>query len=121
MKSFAIGMLILAAESLMAASAYEIASPDGLTVVSISDEGGIPSYSVKLDKEVFVRRSPLGLITNIGDYTRNMELTAAKPAERVSDSYSLRNIKKNHVDYQANRGVYTFSKGGEEAMDVILR
>lgn len=120
MKSFAIGMLILAAEPLMAASAYEIASPDGLTVVSISDEGGIPSYSVKLDKEVFVRRSPLGLITNIGDYTRNMELTAAKPAERVSDSYSLRNIKKNHVDYQANRGVYTFSKGGEEAMDVIF-
>ncbi|MDE6496858.1 MAG: glycoside hydrolase family 97 N-terminal domain-containing protein [Duncaniella sp.] len=113
-------MLTATVPAIAAGAVQEVSSPDGLTVVTVSDEGGTPTYTVKHDNVDFVKQSPLGLVTNIGDFSRNMKLTSAKPVERVRDSYSLRNIKKNHVDYEANRGVFTFACDGRDAVDVIF-
>lgn len=99
---------------------YNIASPDGLTSVSVSDDGGRPMYSIKYDGRDFIMPSPLGLNTNIGDYTKNLKLVRATDPTRVSDSYSLPNIKKRSVNYEANRQEFTFSRDGKEIFDVIF-
>lgn len=98
-----------------------IASPDGQTVVTISDKNGIATYSVTLGGVPFITDSPLGLKTNIGNYTEGLELTAATPTESIHDNYSLPNIKKSNVDYNANKAVYTFSQYGQPVFDLIMQ
>ena len=91
------------------AESYEVASPDGRTVVTVSDEGLMPTYSVKYNGTDFLLDSPLGLRTNIGDFTAGLNIGKVRPAKR-SDSYSLKNIKSSRVDYEANTCDFTFCR-----------
>ena len=49
--------------------------PDGKLCVIVSDEGGMPSYSVLYEGVTFLQKSPLGIETNLGDFTQQMALT----------------------------------------------
>lgn len=98
-----------------------ICSPDGKLSVTVMDEKGIPSYAVSYCDVSFVEPSPLGLNTNIGDFTQNMILSAVSPATVIDEQYELSTIKQKHVHYQANKGVFTFSKDGRVVYDVIFQ
>lgn len=102
-------MFAAVASTASAADSYQISSPDGKLTVEVSCPGGVPTYSVVYDGAQFIAPSALGLKMNLGDYTRNMTLTKATPVESVTDSYSLPNIKKSHVDYTANAQTFTFA------------
>lgn len=112
-------LLLLMSQPVFAGS-YELASPDGLTVVTVSDDGGRPTYAVRYDGKAFILPSPLGLNTNIGDFRNNLSISDAGKVEAVTDSYSLPNIKKSHVDYKANHRELTFSRDGKAIFDVIF-
>lgn len=91
------------------ADSYEVKSPDSKTVVTVSDEGLMPTYSVKYNGVDFLLPSPLGLVTNIGDFTSGLNIGKVHPALR-SDSYALQNIKSSKVDYAANTCDFTFCR-----------
>lgn len=95
-------------------------SPDGQVQVTINDENGTPNYSVKHASSEFLKSSPLGLHTNIGDYSKNLSMTAFD-TKKVEDHYDLRNIKQSHVDYEATEAVASFTQNGKKVMDVIFR
>lgn len=95
-------------------------SPDGQVQVTINDENGTPNYSVKYASSEFLKSSPLGLHTNIGDYSKNLSMTAFA-TKKVEDHYDLRNIKQSHVDYEATEAVASFTQNGKKVMDVIFR
>ena len=95
-------------------------SPDGKLCVTVSDEGGMPSYSVVYDGTVFLQKSPLGLNTNLGDYTRQMTLSRVGSLSSVNDKYHLLTIKNSRPQYQANVQTYTFSKEGKTIYDVVF-
>jgi hypothetical protein len=57
------------------ASEERVAGPDGRLVVTVSDNGGKPTYSVTYDGVAFVAPSPLGLKADIGDFTAGLALT----------------------------------------------
>lgn len=95
-------------------------SPDGQVQVTINDENGTPNYSVKYASSEFLKSSPLGLHTNIGDYSKNLSMTAFD-TKKVEDHYDLRNIKQSHVDYEATEAVASFTQNGNKVMDVIFR
>lgn len=107
----------------MTVSAMEkqISSPNGKLTVTVSDDGGMPAYQVTLDGKTFVERSPLGIKTNIGDFTRQMVMSSTSEQEKVEDSYTLSTIKKSRVDYRANRQVLTFTHDGKPVYDVIFQ
>jgi hypothetical protein len=105
----------------MAASEERAASPDGRLVVAVSDEGGMPTYSVWYDGVPFLLRSPLGLKTDIGDFTQGVRLAGWLHEGPVTDDYSIPTIKKSSVHYEANRAVFSFVKDGKELMDVIFQ
>jgi Glycoside hydrolase 97. len=105
----------------MAASEERVASPDGRLVVTVSDEGGMPTYSVWYDGVPFLLRSPLGLKTDIGDFTQGVRLAGWLHEGPVTDDYSIPTIKKSSVHYEANRAVFSFVKDGKELMDVIFQ
>lgn len=97
-----------------------ITSPDGKLGVDVYVKDGKPMYEVTLDGVPFLNPSPLGLVTNIGDYTNNMNLDSITPEVAVKDSYSLPNIKKSNVTYNANRRGFLFSQNGTPVYEVVF-
>lgn len=98
----------------------DVASPDGRTVFSIQCTDGKPVYTISLDGKDFIAPSPLGLRTNIGDFTSGLSLTAVSPVESVKDSYSLPNIKRSNVNYNASHREYSFADSKGDVFDLIV-
>ena len=84
----------------------------------IADAGGALKYSVKLDGKDFIMPSPLGMLTNIGDYRSGLSILGTTVKESVDESYSLPNIKRSKVDYKANAQSFKVGKDGQPVFDV---
>jgi len=106
---------------LMAMGAMKtVTSPDGKVAVTVSDEGGNPTYSVTYGGIQFLSPSPLGLVTNIGDYTQGLSITKATDVETISVDYQLPNIKKSNVSHKANRQTITMAKDGKNVIEITF-
>ena len=117
--SFSVIALLAACTNCMAEE-KNLTSPDGKMTVSINDEGGVPTYRVDYAGSEFISSSPLGLMTNMGDYSKNMTFSGFDTST-VKESYDLRIIKQSHVDYEANQAVCSFTQDGKKVMDIIFR
>ena len=98
----------------------QITSPDGKILVTISDKNGQPSYSVSYNGTPFIHSSPLGLVTNVGDFSRDMSLGQNVRSNKIDETYTLPNIKQSNVHYVATEAVYQFSQQDKVAFDVIF-
>lgn len=94
---------------------------DGKLCVIVSDEGGMPSYSVLYEGVTFLQKSPLGIETNLGDFTQQMALTNVGQLSSVNEEYQLLTIKNSNPQYQANVQTYTFSKEGKKIYDIVFQ
>ncbi len=101
-------------------SQQEIASPDGKMIVTVTVSDGCPKYEVKLNGEVFIQPSPLGLKMNFDDLTQGLTLKSCD-VSKYEDEYCLKTTKQSHVKVVATEGVCRFEKDGREALDVIFR
>ncbi|SFD59453.1 Glycosyl-hydrolase 97 N-terminal, partial [Flavobacterium phragmitis] len=97
-----------------------VKSPDGKLAVWVSANNGMPQYSVAYNEKNFIEKSPLGLKTNAGDFSTGLSLEKNVNQE-IDESYQLPNIKKSNVHYTANEAVFSFTKDGRPALDVIFR
>lgn len=103
------------------AAEQKVSSPDGrLNVFVDTDAGGRPTYRVDYDNSPVLLTSPLGVNTNIGDFTQGLVLKSSKD-RHVTDTYNLSTIKQSHVDYDANELVCTYEKAGKPAIDIVFR
>lgn len=117
-----ISLFISSAVAVSAFGAATISGPDGKLLVSVdAGNGGVPVYNVTYDGKRFILDSPLGMVTNIGDFSRGLALSGVSEVNAVSDSYSLPNIKKSHVDYNANERWFTFAKDNVPVFAVQFR
>ncbi|KAF2515761.1 glycoside hydrolase family 97 protein [Flavobacterium foetidum] len=98
-----------------------VKSPDGKLAVSVFSNNGKPQYSVKYNEKTFIEKSPLGLKTNAGDFSSGLTLEQNSGHSKIDESYQLRNIKTSSVHYRANEAVFSFTKDGKPALDVIFR
>lgn len=107
---------------LPAALAQTLCSPDGNVKVVVTVENGKPGYSIDYEGETFIKHSPLGLKTSLGDFTGEMKLSKISDVKKVEDRYSLQTIKKSNVVYEANEITYSFDDAkGRHIYDVIFR
>ena len=121
MKKIFASMVLLAGCFVTAfATDQRVASPNGKLVVTISDEGGKPAYTVSYDGHVVLTPSALGLKTNIGDLTQQLTLKSCD-SKTISDHYTVRNIKQQTVDYEAAEAVCHFTQGNKLVMDITFR
>ena len=121
MKKIILGMLALASVWSSAwATEKSFTSPDGKLTVVVEDKNGVATYRVNVGTTEFIGSSPLGVNTNIGNYTSDLTLAGCEVNE-VKESYDLRNIKRSHVDYEAIEAVCSFEQKGKKVMDVIFR
>ena len=120
-KVFLTTVMALAALQVASAAEATFESPDKHIVVTISDNGGKPTYQVTLDGVTFIEQSSLGLKANFADLTQGLSLTASN-SNKVSDHYTLKTIKQTEVDYEATEGVCQFAKAdGRTKLDIIFR
>ena len=95
-------------------------SSDGHVKLLLDVDNGRPCYEVQLDGNTFIKRSPLGIVTNIGDFSQDLELTEVNESD-VRDDYNLRNIKQSHVSYVAREFTAHYSQKGRNVLDIIFR
>ena len=97
-----------------------VSSPDGRVKVTLSVSDGRPCYEVAYDGQTIIGQSALGLVTNMGDLSRDLTL-AKVTTNGVSDTYSLRNIKQSRVEYEASEAVAQYEQEGRHVMDITFR
>ena len=96
--SFFISVLLL---NTLSAQVAKVSSPDGKLKLSVFSENGNALYSVIFQGKTMLEKSPLGLITNESDFSKNLKFIDSKK-DFVSKKYSNEKIKKSKVDYNAN-------------------
>ena len=78
-----------------------VSGPDNLLKVDVSVDEGTPFYSVTYKGKTMLEKSPLGFVSNVGDFSQGMTYTGQK-TRSIEESYTLDRIKRSNVDYQAN-------------------
>jgi len=103
------------------AGEWQVVSPDGKLVVSVSANNGVPEYSLTCNGKLFLEKSPAGLKTNVGDFSNGLTLNEKVVLSKVDCTYELPNIKQSKVHYAANEGIFSFLKNDKPAIDIIFR
>ncbi|WP_255297424.1 glycoside hydrolase family 97 protein [Anaerophaga thermohalophila] len=104
-------------------SAQQVAnteSPDGHLKLNVSVENGSPVYSVSYQGEEILENSPLGLITNEGDFHSNMSFVESS-TEKIKKEYVQAKIKHSFVKYEANTLKCTFSNAEDKPIFVLFQ
>lgn len=118
LKSIFLFLLLCALKS----NAQEIInSPNNKLKVQVSVLNGKPTYTVFYNEKVVLEQSPLGLKTNVGDFSNGLELSTKIIPTKIDESYKLPNIKQSKVRYIANETSFSFTKENKPAIDIIFR
>jgi len=83
-------------------SQSKISSPDGKLSVDIDIDGGKASYRVIYSGIEVVESSPLGFVSNIGDYSTGIEYVSEEKST-IDERYELDRIKSRYNHYIANK------------------
>lgn len=116
-----LSIAMLLTSGIASAGEKQLASPDGKLSVIVSDLNGQPSYSISYNGIPFLESSPLGLVTNIGDFSRQMSLGEDIRIKEINETYELPNIKQSKVHYVATEAVIPFVRDGKTLYDVVFR
>src|SRR5690606_11690157 len=95
-------------------------SPDKNLSVSCSIDDGRLVYTVVYKGKVILEKSPLGLQTNEGDFTANLQIVAVNTDE-IEKEYEQDRIKTSHVRYQANILTLTVENANKKRMSVVFQ
>ena len=97
-----------------------VTSPDGRLAVTLHCQAGRPSYTVTYDGIEALQPSPLGLVTNEWDLTRDFTLTRVQTSD-IDEHYQLSRSKVTDVHYQAHAAVATLQRPDGQQLLVELR
>ncbi len=106
--------------SIVSAQQATVTGPDGNLKVDISLKGGKPLYTVTYKGKTILEDSPLGFVTNIGDFSTNVSYVG-QTTSTVSKTYVQDRIKQSVVNYNANELKITFANADKNPFDVVFR
>jgi hypothetical protein len=100
----------------------QIASPDGRLVVDFRvDEAGAPRYAIRLDGQLVLQESRLGLIRSDADFSHGLSFLSGSRVIPVRDRYEILTAKRRLNDYRANRKVFHLQTAAGQKMDIIFQ
>ncbi|BAP32338.1 alpha-glucosidase [Chryseobacterium sp. StRB126] len=99
------------------AQVAEISSPDGHLKLQVFSEEGKASYKVILQEKIVLEKSPLGLVTNESDFSKNLKFTDSQK-DVVSKKYTNTKIKKSEIDYKANTLSVSFINADQHQISI---
>lgn len=103
------------------AAGNTVSSPDGRLVVTVDINGaGSPTYVVTYDGNTMLEPSPLGLVTDLADYTKGLSIKDVKES-KIDKVYHQDRIKSSNNRYVANEARYTMADAKGRQFDVVFR
>lgn len=121
MKKLFIALSMMLAYTAGNATEKQITSPDGKLTVTVSDTNGEPAYNIHYNGVSFLESSPLGLVTNVGDFSQGMSMGNDVRIGEINERYELPNIKQKKVHYVATEAVIPFTQEGKTVYEVVFR
>ncbi|MFA7141424.1 MAG: glycoside hydrolase family 97 N-terminal domain-containing protein, partial [Proteiniphilum sp.] len=98
----------------------KISSPDSLLLVNITLHNGSPAFSVRYKYKIILEESPLGLITNISNFSRNLQLVETNE-QTIHKTYHEPKSKKSRIEYLANEVTCTYETTEKEQFSITFR
>jgi hypothetical protein len=96
-------------------------SPDGKLNVKITvQEGGVATYALTYNGKTMVQDSPLGLVTNVSDFTKGLTMVEHNTAA-IDKTYKQDRIKKSEIHYVANELACKFENARKQQIVVTFR
>nr|WP_321408413.1 glycoside hydrolase family 97 catalytic domain-containing protein [uncultured Carboxylicivirga sp.] len=102
------------------AKEYSVSSPDGKLIVNVLLFEGKAFYTAKYYENTMLEDSPLGLITNVGDFSKNLTFLSSR-INTVEKEYTLNRTKQSNIIYKANELTVTLSNKENKAIDIVFR
>lgn len=99
------------------AQVAEISSPDGKLKLNVFSENGKALYDVTFLGKTMLEKSPLGLITNESDFSKNLKFIDNKK-DKISKNYMNEKIKKSEVSYKATTLMVNFTNADHFNMGI---
>lgn len=99
--------------------ATTITSPDGRLTFSLQSREGIPSWKAHYDGIEVVGWSPLGIVTDHGDFTRKVKISNPKKGV-FRDKYTIETIKERNIEVEMSslEAVFTGANGEKLGFEV---
>lgn len=109
---------------LMTSMAYSqnpvvVSSPDGKLEVQVTVNNGELGYAVNYQGKTMLENSPLGVITNEGDFTADLRFVDSASGE-VDHRYTQRKIKQSYVEYYANTLKVTLENAQDKPISILF-
>ena len=113
------GTLALLASQAFAQQAA-VTGPDSRLKLDFQLQDGKPVYSVTYDGKTVLENSPLGFVSNIGDFSRQMSFVGQQ-ADKVEKTYTQDRIKCSTVNYSANKLTVTLENAEKKKLDIVFQ
>lgn len=104
----------------LAAEDITIFSPDKNLEVSLFLKDNSVKYSVSYKNKVMLEESPLGLVTNVSDFSKSLTFVEKKE-QTIQETYFEKKIKKSKVNYHANELISTYETPRKERFSIVFR
>lgn len=104
-----------------AAQEVTVKGPDGkLQLTVFGQDGGSACYSVIYNGKTMLEKSPLGMNTNIGDFSKEMKLLGHS-TKQIDTVYNQTRIKTSRIHYQANELTCNFENAQGQKIGMVFR
>ena len=118
---FVIAAALLTSISLMAET-RTWPSSNGRLALTVSDDGGIATYSVEYDGVQVVAPSRLGFEADFGDFTKDLKMGESKMEFRDVTFYAIPPyLKKSEIKKNAVRYTVEFTNARKQLMKVVFQ
>ena len=114
------GLLLLVAAYTNGQNVVSAKSPDQKISLTVKVVKGMPLYSIAMEGKEFIGESPLGLLSSIGDFSKDLKLAGQK-TRKIQESYNLTKSKVSKVKYAANELNCTFLNAAGDTIHTIFR
>lgn len=111
--------LLILIPNLLHAQNATINSPDNRLEVGVFMQDGQPYYKVAYGGETILEESPLGLYTNLIDYSKDLTWVRSTTDE-VKRTYAENKFKQSQVHYQANELTCTLSSRDGKILEIVF-
>ncbi len=111
---------ILISSEIYSQNPMTVSSPDGYLKLNVLVNSGKPAYSVTYKGKVMLEYSPIGLITNEGDFRSSMSFVESTTG-KVDKVYTQDKIKRSLINYKANTLKCTFVNAQNKQISVLFQ
>lgn len=113
-------LLCISVATSLSAQDHVVTGPDGNLKVQLFVRSGKPFYTVSYKGKVFLEPSPLGMQTNIGNFSDGMRIIDSK-AGKVDEEYILNRGKASQIHYVANELLVTLENEHKQIIQLCFR